>query len=77
MEVTEDVENFKFQFAGAVAFTPAKSGGNENIPEISGDNNTQSTQQICMPRNGVIILTMKDGNKAKVDLSKVQKIEIQ
>ncbi len=69
--------NFKFQFTGAVAFTPAKSVGNENIPEISGDTTTQSTQQICMPRNGVIIMTMKDGKKAKVDLSKVQKIEIQ
>jgi hypothetical protein len=77
VEVTEDVKFFKFQFTGAVAFTPAKSGGSENIPEISGDNNTPTTQQICMPRNGVIIMTMKDGKKAKVDLSKVQKIEIQ
>jgi hypothetical protein len=77
VEVTEDVKLFKFQFTGAVAFTPAQSGGNENIPEISGDTTTQSTQQICMPRNGVIIMTMKDGKKAKVDLSKVQKIEIQ
>lgn len=73
----EDVVSFKFQFAGAVAFTGDGSGGDENIPEISGDDNTQSTQQICMPRNGVIIMTMKDGKKAKVDLSKVQKIEIQ
>ena len=77
VELDEDVQYFKFQFTGAVAFTPAKSGGNENIPEISGDTTTQSTQQICMPRNGVIIMTMKDGKKAKVDLSKVQKIEIQ
>ncbi len=72
--------NFKFQFTGAVAFTGGMSGGggsNENIPEISGDTTTQSTQQICMPRNGVVIMTMKDGKKAKVDLSKVQKIEIQ
>ena len=71
--------NFKFQFTGAVAFTGGMSGGgsNQDIPEISGDTTTQSTQQICMPRNGVIIMTMKDGKKAKVDLSKVQKIEIQ
>ena len=71
--------NFKFQFTGAVAFTGGMSGGgsNQNIPEISGDTTTQTTQQICMPRNGVIIMTMKDGKKAKVDLSKVQKIEIQ
>ncbi len=72
--------NFKFQFTGAVAFTGGMSGGggsNQNIPEISGDTTTESTQQICMPRNGVIIMTMKDGKKAKVDLSKVQKIEIQ
>ena len=76
--VTEDVENFKFQLTGAVAFTGSPSSGdNEDIPEISGDNTTQSTQQICMPRNGVIIMTMQDGKKAKVDLSKVQKIEIQ
>lgn len=75
--VTDDVQMFKFQFAGAVAFTPAMSGGNEDIPEISGETTTQSTQQICMPRNGVIIMTMQDGKKAKVDLSKVQKIEIQ
>lgn len=77
VEVDEDVQLFKFQFTGAVAFTPAKSGGNENIPEISGDTTTESIQQICMPRNGIIIMTMKDGKKAKVDLSKVQKIEIQ
>ena len=75
--------NFKFQFTGAVAFTGGMSGGgggggNQNIPEISGDTTTtESTQQICMPRNGVIIIIMKDGKKAKVDLSKVQKIEIQ
>lgn len=72
VKVTDDVQNFKFQLAGAVTFT-----GGEVIPEISGDNNTQSTQQICMPRNGIIIMTMQDGKKAKVDLSKVQKIEIQ
>ncbi len=77
VELDDDVKLFKFQFTGAVSFTPAQSGGNENIPEISGDTTTQSTQQICMPRNGVIIMTMKDGKKAKVDLSKVQKIEIQ
>ena len=76
--VDENVVSFKFQFAGAVAFAgDNSSGGNENIPEISGDDNTQSAQQICMPRNGVIIMTMKDGKKAKVDLNKVQKIEIQ
>ena len=73
--VAEDVNLFKFQFTGAVSFTPPKTG-NEDIPEISGDTTTQSTQQICMPRNGTIIMTMKDGKKAKVDLSKVQKIEI-
>lgn len=77
VEVTEDIEYFKFQFTGAVAFVAAKSGGDESIPEISGDTPAQSTQQICMPRNGVIIMTMQDGKKAKVDLSKVQKIEIQ
>ncbi len=80
MEVTEDVNLFKFQFTGAVAFTGGMSnggGGNLNIPEISGNNTPQTTQQICMPRNGVIIMTMQDGKKAKVDLSKVQKIEIQ
>ncbi|MEO6588525.1 MAG: hypothetical protein ABIP06_04275 [Pyrinomonadaceae bacterium] len=77
VELDDDVQLFKFQFTGAVAFTPVMSGGNENIPEISGDTTTQSTQQICMPRNGIIIMTMKDGKKAKVDLSKVQKIEIQ
>ena len=73
--VAEDVNLFKFQFTGAVSFTASKTG-DEDIPEISGDTTTQSTQQICMPRNGVIIMTMKDGKKAKVDLSKVQKIEI-
>ena len=75
VKVTEDVENFKFQFTGAVNF--ASSNSNENIQEITGDNTTQTTQQICMPRNGVLILTMQDGRKAKVDLGKVQKIEIQ
>lgn len=73
----EDVVNFKLQFAGAVSFTSVKNGGNEDIPEITGDNTAPSTQQICMPRNGVLIMTMQDGKKAKVDLSKVQKIEIQ
>ena len=78
VEVTEDVKLFKFLFTGAVSFTgTTNSDGNDNIPEISGDITTQSTPQICMPRNGVIIMTMKDGKKAKVDLSKVQKIEIQ
>jgi len=77
VKVTEDVETFRFQFTGAVAFPPAKSGGDEDIPEIAGDTTTQSAQQICMPRNGVIVMTMKDGTKAKIDLSKVQKIEIQ
>ena len=72
VKVTDDVQNFKFQLAGAFTFT-----GGEVIPEISGDNNTQSTQQICMPRNGIIIMTMQDGKKAKIDLSNVQKIEIQ
>lgn len=67
----EDVMNYKFQFAGAATFAA------ESIPELVGDVSTQSTQQICMPRNGIIIMTMKDGKKAKVDLSKVQKIEIQ
>lgn len=71
------VVNFKFQFAGAVSFTGGIGDSNADIPEITGDNNTPSTQQICMPRNGVIIMTMQDGKKAKVDLSKVQKIEIQ
>lgn len=76
--VTETgVVSFKFQLSGAVYFDPVKSDGDENIVEISGDNDTISSQQICMPRNGVIIMTMKDGKKVKVDLSKVQKIEIQ
>ena len=70
--VTDDVENFKFQFAGAVNFT----NSDENIEDLTGDN-TETQQQICMPRNGVLILTMKDGKKVKVDLSKVQKIDIQ
>ncbi len=75
LEVSSNTGNFKMQFDGAVNFT--SSNNDENIPEISGDTTTQSTQQICMPRNGVIIMTMQDGKKAKVDLSKVQKIEIQ
>lgn len=70
--VTEDVQEFKINFDGAVEFE-----GNEEIPEITGTTEMNSTQQICMPRNGVIVLTMQDGKKAKVDLSKVQKIEIQ
>lgn len=73
VDVTEDVQEFKLRFDGAVMF----ENGDEEIPEITGDNETQSTQQICMPRNGVLIMTMQDGKKAKVDLSKVQKIEIQ
>lgn len=73
VDVTEDVQEFKLRFDGAVTF----AGGGEEIPEITGDNETPSTQQICMPRNGVLIMTMQDGKKAKVDLSKVQKIEIQ
>lgn len=75
LTIGEKVADFKLQFGGAVNF--ADTGTNENIPEISGDNDTTSTQQICMPRNGVIIMTMKDGKKAKIDLSKVQKIEVQ
>lgn len=67
--------NFKFQFDGAVSFASGNSGS-EDIPEITGEAG-QGTQQICMPRNGVLIMTMQDGKKAKVDLSKVQKIEIQ
>lgn len=70
--VTEDVQNFKFQFAGAVNF----ASSDEEIEDITADN-TETQQQICMPRNGVLILTMKDGKKVKVDLGKVQKIEIQ
>lgn len=73
VEVSEDVKLFKFLFTGAVNFT---GGGGENIPDIS-DNNPQIQQQLCMPRNGVFIMTMNDGKKVKVDLSKVQKIEIQ
>ncbi|MGA9995236.1 MAG: hypothetical protein WBP93_07480, partial [Pyrinomonadaceae bacterium] len=38
VKVTEDVENFKFQFAGAVNFAGGNS--NENIQEITGDNTT-------------------------------------
>ena len=68
--VTDDVEDFKFQFAGAVNFT-----NSDGIEDIIGDNT--ETQQMCMPRNGVFILTMKDGKKITVDLSKVQKIDIQ
>jgi len=71
--ITEDVQEFRIRFDGAVTFEK----GDEDIPEITGSNDTPSTQQICMPRNGVIIMTMQDGKKAKVDLSKVQKIEIQ
>lgn len=85
-EVTEDVENFKFQFAGAVNFTGSGTGtgigtgsgmgnGDGTITDLTGD--SSGSQQICMPRNGVLILTMQDGKKARVDLSKVQKIEIQ
>ncbi len=75
---TANAASFKIQFTGAVNFASSKSTGNENIPEITGDNNTpKTTQQFCMPRNGVMILTMEDGKKAKVDLSKVQKIEVQ
>lgn len=77
LEVSRNVASYKIQFDGAVNFTPVKSGDNENIPEITGDTTTQSTQQICMPRNGVLIMTMQDGKKAKIDLSKVQKIEVQ
>ncbi len=69
--------NFKVQLDGAVNFSGSMSGGNQNIPDISGDTTTQTTPQICMPRNGVIIMTMKNGKKAKVDLNTVQKIEIQ
>ena len=70
--VTDDVKDFKFQFAGAVNFT----NSDEDIEDLTGDS-TETQQQICMPRNGVLILTMKDGKKVKVDLSKVQKIDIQ
>ncbi|CAN5727152.1 hypothetical protein BH20ACI4_BH20ACI4_00990 [soil metagenome] len=73
VDVTEDVQEFKFRFDGAVSF----AGGDEDVTEITGDTETESTQQICMPRNGIIIMTMQDGKKAKVDLRKVQKIEIQ
>lgn len=73
--VTQDVQEFKMQFDGAVDFSDG--GGDEDVPEITGDNDTPTTEQICMPRNGVIIITMKDGKKAKIDLSKVQKIEVQ
>ena len=69
VDVTEDVKLFKFMFSGAVNFT---GDGDEVIPDIS-DNNPQ----LCMPRNGVFIMTMNDGKKVKVDLSKVQKIEVQ
>ncbi len=79
LDVGLNTGNFKMQFDGAVNFSGGMSSGsgNQNIPEISGDTTTESTQQICMPRNGVVIMTMKDGKKAKVDLNKVQKIEIQ
>ena len=70
--VTDDVQNYKLQFAGAVNFT----NSDENIEDITADE-TETKQQICMPRDGVLILTMKDGKKVKVDLSKVQKIDIQ
>jgi len=76
VKVDEEVVNFKFQFAGAVNFTSVKSSDNEAIQDITG-RNTQTQQQICMPRNGVLILTMGDGKKVKVDLGKVQKIEVQ
>lgn len=72
VKVTDDVKNFKFQFAGAVNFTDS----DEEIEDLTGDQ-TEAKQQICMPRNGVLILTMNDGKKVKVDLSKVQKIDIQ
>jgi hypothetical protein len=69
--------NFKIQLDGAVNFAGGKSSSNEDIPEITGDSTPKASQQFCMPRNGVMILTMEDGKKAKVDLSKVQKIEVQ
>lgn len=69
--------NFKIQLDGAVNFAGGKSSSSEDIPEITGDNTSPTSPQICMPRNGTLILTMQDGKKAKVDLSKVQKIEIQ
>ncbi len=72
----EQLVNFKFQFSGAVNFAGGKSSGSEDIQEITGEA-VEGTQQICMPRNGVLIMTMQDGKKARVDLSKVQKIEIQ
>jgi len=77
VKADEDVEYFKFQFTGAVAFTPAKSGDAEKISQVCTGTTAQSTRQICLPRTGVLTMTMKDGKKVTVDLSRVQKLEIQ
>jgi hypothetical protein len=73
VEVPTNLASFKIQFAGAVDFVNAKNNNAEEIIDITSGN----TQKVCFPRNAVLMLMMKDGQKAKIDLSKVQKIDIQ
>ncbi len=73
VEVSPNIASFKIQFAGAVDFSDIENNNSEDILDITAGN----TQQTCFPRNAVLILNMKDGQKAKVDLRKVQKIDVQ
>jgi hypothetical protein len=73
LEVGLNTGGFKMQLDGAVHFT----SDNDEVQDLTADSPQTQQQQICIPRDGVVILTMNDGRKVRVDLSKVQKIDIQ